>query len=104
MQYSRYVQIHWLITLSVGSVLRKARVATFDLDTAASFLLNVLDICASVTDYLCPQVESRNWLKVNGDAFFGPFALGLVSCEESGTRLYVLDQTHHAPPDLVPYV
>lgn len=77
--HSRYVEIHRFIALSVCAVLHKARVAAFDLDTAASLLLNMLDVSATMTYHLCPKVEARDWLKVNGNALFGPFALQLVS-------------------------
>ena len=73
------MEIHRFIALSVRAVLHKARVAAFDLDTAASLLLDMLDVSATMTYHLCPKVEARDWLKVNGNALFGPFALQFVS-------------------------
>ena len=73
------MEIHRFIALSVCAVLHEARVAAFDLDTAASFLLDMLDVSTTVTYHLCPEVEARDWLKINGNALFRPFALQIVS-------------------------
>ena len=73
------MKIHRFIALFVCTMLHKARVAAFDLDTAASFLLNVLDVSTTVTHHLCSEIEARDWLEINGNALFRPFALQLVS-------------------------
>ena len=73
------MEIHRFIALSVCAVLHKTRVAAFDLHTAASFLLDMLDVSTTVTYHLCPKVEARDWLKINGNALFRPFALQVVS-------------------------
>jgi hypothetical protein len=38
-------------------------------------LLDVLDIVASTTNNLSPQVEASNWLEINRNFLLGPFAL-----------------------------
>ena len=73
------MEVHGFITLSICAVLHEARVAAFDLNTTASFLLDMLDISTTVTYDLCPEVEARNWLEINGNALFWPFALEVVS-------------------------
>ena len=73
------MEIHRFIALSVCAMLHEARVAAFDLDTAASFLLDMLDISTTMTYHLCPKVEARDWLKINGNALFRPFSLQAVS-------------------------
>lgn len=73
------MEIHLFIALSICAVLHETRVAAFNLYTAASFLLDMLDVSTTVTYHLCPEVEARDWLKINGDALFGPFALQVVS-------------------------
>ena len=73
------MEIHRFIALLVCAMLYKARIAAFDLDTAASFLLDMLDVSTTVTYHLGPEVETRNWLEINGNALFWPFALQAVS-------------------------
>ena len=73
------MKIHRFIALSVCAMLHKARVAAFNLDTAASFLLDMLDVSTTVAYYLCPKVEARDWLEINGNALFRPFTLQVVS-------------------------
>ena len=76
------MEIHRFIALSVCAMLHKARVAAFDLDTAASFLLDMLYVSTTVTYYLCSEIEARDWLEINGNALFRPFALQGVSLPE----------------------
>lgn len=73
------MEIHRFIALSVCAVLHEARIAAFDLDTATSFLLDMLDVSTTVTYHLCPQVKARDWLEIDGNALFRPFALQVVS-------------------------
>ena len=81
-RYSRYMKIHLLITLSASAMFHKSRVATLDLDTASSLLLNMLDVSASMTHNLCSQIKSWKGLKINWDTLFRPFALaGSQSCD-----------------------
>ena len=56
-------------------MLHKARPATLDLDTASSFLLDMLDVSASVSYNLSTKVESRKRLQVDGNTLLRPFAL-----------------------------
>lgn len=101
----RNVKIHWLVALSVGTVLREARVAALDLNPASSLLLDVFDISTSMTNYLRSQIESRDRLEVNWDALFGPFALRnvrLAKCTKVKRVLRV--QIHHARPGQALYV
>ena len=69
------MKIHRLITLTVCAMLHEARVAALDLYTAASFLLNMLYVSATVTYHLCPEIEARYWFEINWNALFRPFAL-----------------------------
>ena len=48
------MEIHRFITLPVCAVLHEAGVAAFDLNTTASFLLYMLDVCATMTYHLGP--------------------------------------------------
>ena len=69
------MEVHWLIALAVGAMFHKTRIPPFDLNTTSGFLLDVLYVGASMTHYLCPQVEAWNWLQVDGYPLFRPFAL-----------------------------
>lgn len=67
------------------------RASTFDLHSAASFLLNMLYVRTTMTYYLGAQIEPLNGFKVDRDPSFGPlrssklisFYLLLVSASES---------------------
>jgi len=48
----RYVQIHGFIIFLTSVLILEARSATFDLDTATGFSLDVFDVFASSTDNL----------------------------------------------------
>ena len=69
------MQIHWLVAFSSGAMFNEARSATFNLDLAASFLLDMLNISTTLPDYLSTKVESGDWFEVDRKPFFGPFAL-----------------------------
>lgn len=71
----RYVQIHGFITLTVGAGLPESRAATLDLHAASSLVLDVLDIGTALANNLRAQIETRNRLKVDGNALFWPFPL-----------------------------
>lgn len=73
--HSRYVKIHVLIALTVGRGLEVTRTSTFDLHTASGFLLDMLDVGASMTNNLSAQVEPLHRLKTDGYFGFGPFTL-----------------------------
>lgn len=69
------MQIHILITLSARALLQEAGATTLDLDAAPGLLLNVLDIGTAMANNLRSEVKARNWLEINGNLLFGPFAL-----------------------------
>lgn len=87
------MQIHLLIAFSASTMLHKSRIAALDLNTASRFLLDVLNVSASMTHDLCSQIESRKGLKIDGDTLFRPFAL--VSRQSFG--IMVLGRTTYAP-------
>jgi hypothetical protein len=68
------MQIHVLITLTVRCMLHKPRTTAFDLYTASSLLLNVLDIIATMANNLSTKIETWDWLKIDRNPLFGPFA------------------------------
>jgi hypothetical protein len=85
----RNVEVHWLLALLAGLRLHKTGTATLDLDFAAGFLLDVLDVVATTTNYLCTQVEAADGLKTYRELLFGPFTLSVVSeefCRLAGKR------------------
>ena len=51
----------------------EARVAALDLDTAAGFLLDMLDVSSAVTDDLSSEVKAGNGLQINRNTLFWPF-------------------------------
>lgn len=81
------MEIHGLVALAVRSMLHKARIATLDLNTAASLLLDMLDIRSTMTNNLRSEVESWDGLKVDRNTLFRPFALLNVSnCGFDGVK------------------
>lgn len=74
-RYIRDMKKHVLIALVISGCFEVARAAAFDLDTTSGLLLDVLDICTAVADYLSSQVEAVNWLEVDGNLLFRPFPL-----------------------------
>lgn len=72
------MKVHGLIALSVRPMLHETRVAAFNLHTASCLLLNVLDVGASVANYLCSQVKAWDRLEIDGYALFWPFALQIM--------------------------
>ncbi len=73
------MEIHGLVTFLICTLLPEARASAFDLHSALCFLLNMLDICSTVTYHLSSKVKARYRFQINRDAFFGPFALLSVS-------------------------
>lgn len=69
------MQIHGLVTLTIGAGLAESRTPALDLHAASSLVLDVLNIRTALSDNLRPQVETRNRLKVDGNALFWPFPL-----------------------------
>lgn len=78
------MQIHGFVTFLAGPVLHEPGSATFDLYTTSSLLLDMLDISASMTYHLCPQIEPWKRLQIYRNAFFGPFALPKASVKRYG--------------------
>ncbi len=60
------MEVHRLITLLAGGRFQEAGTSAFDLDFAARFLLNVLDVIASPADDLGSQVEAADGFETNG--------------------------------------
>lgn len=75
----RDVQIHLLITFVSRVVLHKARASTFDLNTASSFLLDVLDIRAALANDLSTEIEARDGFEIDRNLLFWPLALPNVN-------------------------
>jgi hypothetical protein len=73
------VEKHVLVALMVGSGLKVSGSSTLDLHTAASLLLDMLDISSSMSNNLSTQVETMYRLQAYRDLLLGPFALWLVS-------------------------
>lgn len=68
------MKVHGLVAFSIRTMLHEAGVATFDLDAASSFLLDVLNIGASMTNHLCAEIEAWYGLQVDRNPLFGPLA------------------------------
>lgn len=75
------MQVHGLVTFLASARFNKARATALDLDTTASFLLNVLHIRTTLSNYLGAQVESGNRFEVDRDALIGPFTLNVGLAE-----------------------
>ena len=73
--YSRDVEVHRFIALAVSAMFHKPGISPFDLNATSGFLLDVLNVGASMTHHLCSQVEAWNGLQVDGYPLFRPFAL-----------------------------
>jgi hypothetical protein len=69
------MQVHGLIALSIGGHLPEAGTTSFDLDFAASLLLDMLDICSALANNLSSKIETLDRLQINGNTLLGPFPL-----------------------------
>jgi hypothetical protein len=69
------MKVHWLIAFATCAMLHEPGATTLDLYTAAGFLLDMLDVSASMTNYLCTEIESRKGLKLDRDLLFWPLTL-----------------------------
>lgn len=94
------MEVHGLIALAVGAMFHESGISPFDLNPTSGFLLYVLDVGASMTHYLCSQVEAWDGLQVDGYTLFRPFALqstlefqSLRGC----SRRHAHGQIHLAP-------
>jgi hypothetical protein len=70
---------HRFITFTAGRLFNEARITALNLNAASSLLLNVLHISTTLTHNLSSQVETGDWLQVDGDTRIGPFALCQIS-------------------------
>lgn len=73
------MQIHGFVTFLTSAELHEPGSTTFDLYTTSSLLLDMLDISASMTYDLCPQIETWKRLQIKRDALFRPFPLPQAS-------------------------
>lgn len=80
-------------------MLDEAGAAALDLDTAASFLLDVFDVGTAVADDLSTEVEARDGLEVHGDFLLWPFALKYWSVYSRSKEIHHLE--HHYPSILI---
>jgi hypothetical protein len=69
------MKIHILIAFATSAVLHESRAAALDLNTASGFLLDMLDIGATMADDLGAKVKAGKRLKVDWNLLFGPFTL-----------------------------
>jgi hypothetical protein len=69
------VEEHVLIRLLVRCGFVITRSTTFNLDTAASFMLNMFNISATMAYNLCTKVKAWSGFQIYGNLFFQPFAL-----------------------------
>lgn len=70
---------HRFVAFTASAGFDEARATTLDLDTATSLLLDVLHISTALSNDLSAQVETGNWLKIDGNALIRPFALRQIS-------------------------
>lgn len=94
------VQVHGLLSFTAGRILDISRALTLDLDSAASLLLDMLHVRATMAYNLGAEVEARNRLEGDGDLLLGPFALEILSVTvdtiQPAIFYDVLDHTRHA--------
>jgi hypothetical protein len=69
------MEIHRLVRLLASAVFHEATASSFDLDSTARLLLDMLHIGASLANHLCSKVEPRNVLHIYWDPLFRPFSL-----------------------------
>lgn len=83
-------------------MLHKSGATALNLDAAARFLLDMLDIGAPVTHDLSSEIKAWYRFEVDGDLLLWPFALhewlAVISVKY---HKYLLYQTHHAQQRLV---
>lgn len=73
------VKKHGLVTLFVCLLFKKSRSSALDLNTASSFVLNMLYVRASLANYLSSKIEPANGFEINWNFSFLPLALSIVS-------------------------
>jgi hypothetical protein len=96
------MQIHVLVTLLPSAVLHETRSSSLDLNSASSFLLDMLNIGTPMANNLSTKIESLNWYKVNRYLLLWPFTLSNVSMSKIDKKSRNLhDQIHPFRPHLV---
>lgn len=83
------MQVHIFITLASGAMFHKARPPSLNLDSAASFLLDMLHISTTMAYNLSSQVEARDGLEVDRNLLLGPFALAVLVSGQQKARIVV---------------
>lgn len=86
----RHVEVHGLVAFAIRTMLHEAGITAFDLDTASSFLLDMLNIGASMTNYLGSEIEAWYGLQIDRNSLFGPLA---------PSKLVTLDRIGFAPSE-----
>ena len=69
------MQEHRLLAFPTGVGLHEPGTTAFDLDLAPGLLLDMLDVCATLSDDLGAKVESGKRFEVHRDTLLGPFTL-----------------------------
>lgn len=96
---ARHVEVHGFVRLLAGAVLHEATTTPFDLHSASSLLLDVLDVGATLADDLSPQIETGDIFHIQENSLLWPFTLNHVSFDLSGPNLAdSLCQTHLVRP------
>ena len=73
--WPRDMKIHRFIGFCTSAMFHEAAPTAFDLDSATSLLLDVLDICAAMANHLSSKIKARDRLHIDRYTLFGPFAL-----------------------------
>lgn len=73
------MEIHVIVAFPVSRGLKISRTTALDLDTAASLLLNVLHVRATMSNNLSSEVETSNLFEIDRYLCLGPFALLNIS-------------------------
>lgn len=77
--HSRHMEEHRFVTFAASARFDEARATALDLNTATGGLLDVLHVSTTLSNDLGSQVETGDWLKIDGDALIRPFALYEIS-------------------------
>lgn len=92
------MQEHRLVTLGTSIVLNEATAVTFNLDTATSLGLNVLDVGTLVTNDIRSKIEARNRLEIDRDLLLWPLS-ATTRVELMRRTLFTLDTAEAALVD-----
>lgn len=86
-EYLRNMKVHRLVTLSISGMLQESRAASFDLNTASSLLLNMLDILPTMTDNLSTKIKAGKRFEIDRNLLFRPFALFRISVSALSSKI-----------------